>query len=92
MVSLKGGEVREHHPFLCREPPAILEVGYSEIPASLCLRFCYCVAEGVMPVSKATVADVDVGKYDEFLENTFEQILEPLGIKGDEVGGQQTLG
>ena len=44
-----------------------------------------------MPVSKATVADVDVGKYDEFLESTFEQILEPLEIKWDEVGGQKTL-
>ncbi|MHA2060417.1 MAG: DNA-directed DNA polymerase I, partial [Candidatus Ranarchaeia archaeon] len=46
---------------------------------------------GVKPIVTAKVAEIDVGKYKEFLETTFSQILDALSIEFADVAGSTTL-
>ena len=45
----------------------------------------------VLPVELATKEDVDIDKYISFLESTFEQILDALGMSFSEVIGLTKL-
>ncbi len=44
--------------------------------------------DGVKPVQIATKKDVDVSKYEEYLESTFEQVLDALDMSFDELVGR----
>ena len=46
---------------------------------------------GVRPLKLAEPKMVDVAKYTEYLESTFEQVLDALGIRFDEVVGISKL-
>ena len=48
-------------------------------------------AAGVKPIVTAKVSEIDIGKYKEFLETTFSQILDALGIEFADVSGSTTL-
>lgn len=48
-------------------------------------------AEGVKPLSQASLDDIDVSKYKELVKSTFEQILDPLGINYEEIQGIKKL-
>ncbi len=43
--------------------------------------------EGVKPVELARIEDVDIDKYIEFMESTFEQLLDALGFSFNEIVG-----
>jgi DNA polymerase I len=47
--------------------------------------------EGVKPLSLASLADLDIGKYKEFVQSTFEQVLDALGIDYEEIKGVKKL-
>ncbi|MBN1682975.1 DNA-directed DNA polymerase I [Candidatus Bathyarchaeota archaeon] len=44
--------------------------------------------DGVRPVQIANIKDVDINKYEEYLEATFEQILDALDMSFDELVGR----
>ncbi|MBM3291537.1 DNA-directed DNA polymerase I [Candidatus Bathyarchaeota archaeon] len=44
--------------------------------------------DGVKPVQIANIKDVDINKYEEYLEATFEQILDALDMNFDELVGR----
>ena len=46
---------------------------------------------GVKPVQLASISEIDVNKYMEYLESTFEQVLDALGISFDEIMGVSKL-
>ena len=46
---------------------------------------------GVKPVQLAGIKEVDIRKYMEYLESTFEQVLDAIGIDFDEVMGVSKL-
>lgn len=46
---------------------------------------------GVKPKDLASVVEIDVGKYMEYVESTFEQVLDALGIDFDEILGRGRL-
>ncbi|MHA1819890.1 MAG: DNA-directed DNA polymerase I [Promethearchaeota archaeon] len=48
-------------------------------------------AEGVKPLSMASLNDVDIDKYKELMKSTFEQILDALNISYDELEGIRKL-
>ncbi len=48
--------------------------------------------DGVKPVEIASIEEIDVDKYVEYLETTFEQVLDALGIDFSEILGYTRLG
>lgn len=46
---------------------------------------------GVKPVQLASINEIDVAKYMEYLESTFEQVLDAVGISIDEIMGVSKL-
>jgi len=46
---------------------------------------------GVKPLRQASVADVDIAKYQKFMETAFIQVIEALGMEWSEVSGQTKL-
>ncbi|MHA1248844.1 MAG: DNA-directed DNA polymerase I [Candidatus Helarchaeota archaeon] len=46
---------------------------------------------GVQPLELANVKDIDIDKYKETIESTFEQVLDALDIDFDEIKGKKTL-
>ncbi len=48
-------------------------------------------AAGVKPLSKANLIDLDLKKYKELVQSTFEQVLDALGIEYGEIKGVKKL-
>ena len=47
--------------------------------------------EGVKPVNQANISELDVAKYRELLESTFEQVLDAFNLDFDEIKGAKKL-
>jgi DNA polymerase I len=47
--------------------------------------------QGVKPVQLANVDDIDIQKYMEYLQSTFEQVLDALGIEFEDLVGVKKL-
>ncbi len=47
--------------------------------------------EGVKPVSQANINEIDVAKYKELLESTFDQVLDAFNLNFDEIKGAKKL-
>jgi DNA polymerase I len=64
----------------------------TEVRAGDLISFVKVLGEsGVKPVQLATVEEVDTGKYIEYLESTFEQVLDALGTDFQELAGTKKL-
>ncbi|MFQ6076788.1 MAG: DNA-directed DNA polymerase I [Candidatus Bathyarchaeia archaeon] len=66
----------------------LTEAGYEVRPGDI-ISFVKVNTElGVKPVRLASVGEVDVSKYMEYVESAFEQVLDALGIDFDEILGR----
>jgi DNA polymerase I len=63
-----------------------------EVRAGDLISFVKVIGEsGVKPVQVASVEEVDVRKYIEYLDSTFEQVLDALGTDFQEIVGAKRL-
>ena len=46
---------------------------------------------GVKPIQLATIGDIDTKKYIEYLESTFDQVFDALGLEFQEILGISKL-
>jgi DNA polymerase I len=91
MISKPLYRYRKTTPQHVKAARLLVQAGY-DIKSGDIISFVKTTNElGVKPIQLAEIRDIDVSKYIEYLESTFEQVLDAIGIDFNQIMGISTL-